>query len=113
MLERGVKVDHTTIYHYVQAHSPELDKRCRRHLKSTKESSRVDEMYIKVKGIWKYLYRAVDSEGKTLDFMLGAKLDSKAARRFFQKSTQCLTHNCAESSHGSIRTQFIHLRSQS
>ena len=85
MLERGVKVDHTTIYRWVQTYSPELDKRCRRHLKPTNNSWRVDETYIKVKGVWKYLYRAVDSEGNTLDFMLSAKRDAKAAKRFLKK----------------------------
>ena len=69
MLERGIQVDHTTIYRWVQAYSPELDKRCRPYLKPTNDSWRVDETYVKVKGKWKYLYRAVDSEGNTLDFM--------------------------------------------
>ena len=85
MLERGVKVDHTTIYRWVQAYSPELDKRCRRHLKPTNDSWRVDETYIKIKGVWKYFYRAVDSAGNTLDFMLSAKRDTKAAKRFLKK----------------------------
>lgn len=85
MLERGIKVDHTTIYRWVQAYSPELDKRCRRHLQPTNDSWRVDETYVKVNGVWKYLYRAVDSEGNTLDFMLSAKRDAKAAKRFLKK----------------------------
>ena len=85
MLERGVKVDHTTIYRWVQKYAPELDKRCRPHLRSTNDSWRVDETYIKVKGKWKYLYRAVASNGNTLDFMLSAKRDTKAAKRFFRK----------------------------
>ncbi|NEQ97092.1 MAG: IS6 family transposase [Cyanothece sp. SIO2G6] len=85
MLERGVKVDHTTIFRWVQRYSPELDKRCRPYLRSTNDSWRVDETYIKVKGQWKYLYRAVDSQGNTLDFMLSAKRDTKAAKRFFKK----------------------------
>ena len=85
MLERGVKVDHTTIYRWVQAYGPELDKRCRPYLKPTNDSWRVDETYIKVKGVWKYLYRAVDSAGNTLDFMLSAKRDAKAAKRFLRK----------------------------
>ena len=84
MLEGGVKADHTTIYRWVQAYSPELDKRCRRYLKPTNNSWRVDETYIKIKGVWKYLYRAVDSAGNTLDFMLSAKRDAKAAKCFLR-----------------------------
>ena len=90
MLERGIKVDHTTIYRWVQAYSPELDKRLRPSLKPTNNSWRVDETYVKVKGVWKYLYRAVDSEGNTLDFMLSAKRDAKAAKRFFKKVLHAL-----------------------
>jgi len=63
-----------------------LDKRIRPHLSLTNDSWRVDETYIQVKGEWNYLYRAVDSEGKTLDFMLSAKRDGKAAARFFRKT---------------------------
>jgi transposase, IS6 family len=85
LLERGIKVDHTTIYRWVQAYAPELDKRIRPHLNSTNDSWKVDETYIKVKGVWKYLYRAIDSLGNTLDFMLSAKRDAKAVKRFFQK----------------------------
>ena len=85
MLERGRKVDHTTIYRWVQTYAPELDRRCRPHLRSANDSWRVDETYIKVKGQWKYRYRAVDSAGNTLDFMLSAKRDTKAAKRFFRK----------------------------
>ncbi len=64
--------------------APELDKRLRPHLSQTNDSWRVDETYIEVKGEWKYLYRAVDSMGNTLDFMLSAKRDGKAAARFFR-----------------------------
>ncbi len=85
MLERGIQVDHTTIYRWVQAYSPELDKRCRPYLKPTHDSWRVDETYIKIKGVWKYLYRAVDSAGSTLDFLLSAKRDAKVAKRFLKK----------------------------
>jgi transposase, IS6 family len=63
MLERGIKVVHTTIYRWVQAYAPEIDKRCRPYLKSTNDSWKVDETYVKVKGKWKYLYRAIDSDG--------------------------------------------------
>jgi transposase, IS6 family len=84
-LERGVEVDHTTIFRWVQAYAPELDKRSRPHLNPTNDSWKVDETYIKVKGAWKYLYRAIDSEGNTLDFMLSAKRDASSANRFFRK----------------------------
>ncbi len=66
--------------------------RCRTHLKPTNDSWRVDETYIEVKGEWKYLYRAVDSEGNTLEFMLSAKHDARAAKRFFRKAMNA-THN--------------------
>lgn len=85
MQERGVEVDHSTINRWVLKYAPELDKRIRPHLKPTNDSWRVDETYIKIKGVWKYLYRAVDSKGNTLDFMLSAKRDGKAAARFFRK----------------------------
>ncbi len=85
MQEQGIKVDHSTINRWVLKYAPELDKRIRPHLQPTNDSWRVDETYVKVKGEWKYLYRAVDSEGNTLDFMLSAKRDGKAAERFFRK----------------------------
>lgn len=85
MMERGLSVAHTTIYRWVIAYAPEIEKRSRKHLKSTNDSWRVDETYIKVKGKWKYLYRAVDSDGNTLDFLLSAKRDEKAAKRFLKK----------------------------
>ncbi len=90
MLERGLSVDHTTIYRWVQAYAPEMDKRCRPHLKPTNGSWRVDETYIKINGEWKYLYRAVDSEGNTLDFMLSAKRNTQAAVRFFRIALQAV-----------------------
>jgi transposase-like protein len=85
MAERGVYVDHSTIHRWVLKYAPELDKRIRPHLKPTNDSWRTDETYIKIKGEWKYLYRAVDSQGNTLDFMLSAKRNGKAAARFFRK----------------------------
>ena len=93
MLERGLTIDHTTVYRWVQAYSPELDKRCRKYLKSTNDSWRVDETYIKVKGDWKYLYRAVDSNGNTLDFMLSASRDAQAAKRFLRKVLKASHHH--------------------
>lgn len=86
MLERGLHVEHTTIYHWVQRYAPELEKCCRPHLKATTESWRVDETYVKVKKVWMYLYRAVDSEGNTLEFLLSPTRDTVAAKQFFQKT---------------------------
>jgi transposase, IS6 family len=63
-----------------------MDKRVRPYLKRSNDSYRVDETYVKVKGEWKYLYRAVDSEGKMLDFLLTAKRNKEAAKRFFKKT---------------------------
>src|SRR5579864_201409 len=83
MLERGLHVDHTTIYRWVQRYAPELEKRCRPHLKTTTDSWSVDETYVKVKGVWVYLYRAVDSQGNTLEFLLSPTRDAQAAKRFF------------------------------
>jgi IS6 family transposase len=85
MLERGLKIDHTTVYRWVQSYSPEIEKRSRPYLKATNDSYRVDETYIKVKGKWKYIYRAVDSQGNTIDFLLRAKRDKDAAKRFLKK----------------------------
>ena len=86
MIERGIQVDHSTIMRQVHQYSPEVEKKIRRHLRLTNYSWRVDETYIKVKGKWKYFYRAVDSNGDTIDFMLSSKRDRKAAKRFFKKA---------------------------
>ncbi len=86
LLERGVSVDHTTIFRWIQAYAPELEKRVRPHLRTSNGSWRVDETYVKVKGRWTYLYRAVDSRGQTIDFLLSAKRDAEAAKRFFRKA---------------------------
>ena len=86
MLERGLHVDHTTIYRWVQSYAPELEKRCRSHLKATNDSWHVDETYVKVKKAWMYLYRAVDSQGNTLEFLLSPTRDAQAAKRFFSKA---------------------------
>lgn len=85
MAERGVKVGHSTLHRWVLSYAPEWDQRIRPPLNLTHDSWRVDETYIQVKGEWKYLYRAVDSIGNTLDFMLSAKRDGKAAARFLGK----------------------------
>ena len=94
MQERGIKVDHSTLNRWVLKYSPEIDKRIRPYLQTTNDSWRVDETYVKVKGVWKYLYRAVDSEGNTLDFMLSAKRNGKAAERFFRKVLKATHTQC-------------------
>ncbi len=70
----------------MQHYAPELEKRCQPHLRVTNDSWRVDETYIKVKKVWMYLYRAVDSQGNTLEFLLSPKRDTEAAKRFFSKA---------------------------
>jgi transposase, IS6 family len=86
LLDRGVEVDHTTIFRWIQAYATELEKRTRPHLRMSNGSWRVDETYIRVKGRWTYLYRAVDSRGQTIDFLLSARRDTAAAKRFFRKA---------------------------
>ena len=85
LAERDLRVDHVTIWR-VQRHAPELNRRCRPELRNTNGSWRVDETYCKIAGKWTYLYRAVDSTGATIDFLLSAKRDAAAAKRFLQKA---------------------------
>ena len=85
MRERGLTVDHVTIFRWVQRYAPEINKRMRPHLKLSGTSYRIDETYVKVGSAWKYLYRAVESMGCTIEFMLSAKRDVSAAKRFFKK----------------------------
>ncbi|KEK22107.1 IS6 family transposase [Bacillus gaemokensis] len=86
MAERGLSISHTTIMRCVHQYGPELNERIRKHLKQTNDSWRVDETYVKVKSQWMYLYRAVNSEGNTIDFHLSKTRDLKAAKRFFKKA---------------------------
>ncbi len=86
MGERGVAVDHTTLYRWVQRYAPELEKRTLWYQNRISFSWRVDETYIRVKSRWKYLYRAIDKEGKTLDFFLSDRRNAKAAKRFLAKT---------------------------
>jgi transposase-like protein len=90
--ERGLDIHHTTVFRWVQHYAPELDKRCRPHLQPTNGSWRVDETYVKIKGKDRYLYRAVDSTGQTLDFLLTAHRDATAAKRFLCKAMNA-AHN--------------------
>jgi transposase-like protein len=85
MRERGLDVDHSTGFRWVQRYAPEINKRLRQHLKMSGTSYRVDETYIKVGKTCKYLYRAADKQGNTIEFMLSARRDVSAAKRFFKK----------------------------
>ena len=86
MQERGVSVDHSSINRWAIRFLPLIEKMARKHKRSVGSSWRMDETYIKIKGAWRYLYRAVDKEGKTVDFLLTAKRDMAAAKRFFDKA---------------------------
>jgi putative transposase len=88
MQERGVAVDHSSINRWAVRFLPLLEKSFHQYKRPVGGSWRMDETYIKVKGTWKYLYRAVDKQGKTVDFLLTAKRDAPAARRFFDKAMQ-------------------------
>ena len=90
MEERGVEVDHSTLNRWVLKYVPLLDKQFRDRKRQVGSSWRMDETYVKVKGAWKYLYRAVDKTGATVDFPLTAKRDGKAALRFLRKA---IRHN--------------------
>ena len=107
--DRGVSVDHTTVYRWIQAYAPELEKRLSPHLRPTNGSWRVDETYIKVKGRWVHLYRAVDIRSQTIDFRLGARRDAQAAKRFFRKALPDRTRSIRAPSR-STRMQPILLR---
>ena len=91
MTERGVAVDHSTIYRWVQRFAPEVEKRLRWQWRRPQSRSwRVDETYIRVRGKWAYLYRAVDKLGNTIDFYLSATRNTKAAKRFLGKALRGL-----------------------
>lgn len=85
-------MDHTTVLRWVQRYAPEINKRMRPYLKMRGTSYRLDETYVKVGTEWKYLYRAVDLAGDTIEFMLSAKRDVSAAKRFFKKMMRAEHH---------------------
>ena len=85
LAERGLTIVHTTIMRWIHRFGPQLNQKVKSHLKKTLPSWRCDETYLKIRGQWKYLYRALDSDGNTLDFLLSAKRDKKTALRFFKK----------------------------
>src|SRR5215471_8714848 len=84
MAERNLFVDHVTIWRWVQRCAPVLNQRIRREMRRPNRSWRVDETYVKVAGSWAYLYRAVDSAGETIEFMLSPKRDLMAATLFLR-----------------------------
>jgi transposase-like protein len=88
MAERGTSVDHSTVHRWAIKLLPVLEKAFRRSRRKVGRSWRMDETYIKVKGEWKYLYRAVDKAGKTVDFLLRAHRDKAAAPRFFEQAIE-------------------------
>ncbi len=92
LAERGLAADHTTIWRWVQRYGPELEQRLRRHLKPTNKSWRVDETYIRVQGRWCYLYRAIDSTGATIDFLLSVLRDAAAAQCLFRQALRDPSH---------------------
>ena len=90
--ERGIHVDHSTIWRWVQRYGPELDLRQRRHLKPTNRSWRVDETYVRVQGRWCYLYCAIDSEGATVEFFMAAFRDVESAKCLFRRALRDGAH---------------------
>ena len=86
MNERGMTIDHSTLNRWVIHYAPKLEKAFHEKKKKPGNRWRMDETYVKVKGEWKYYYRAVDKQGNTIDFLLTAKRDTKAAKRFFDKA---------------------------
>ncbi len=83
LAERGVVVDHATLNRWVIKYSPLVALKVHAAKRKTNRSWRMDETYVRVKGVWKYLYRAVDKHGNTLDFMLSERRNTAAAKKFF------------------------------
>jgi transposase-like protein len=110
MAERGLSLAHTTIMRWVQRYTPEFEKRWRRYALAVGRSWRVDETYVKIRGAWCYLYRAVDRAGRTVDFRLSARRDVAAAKAVFRKAMknqecdpQTITLDGYAASHRAVR----------
>jgi putative transposase len=86
MAERGIAVDHSTVHRWAIKLLPVPEKAFRRCKRAVGESWRMDETYVKIRGEWRYLYRAVDKEGNTVDFLLRARRNKAAAQQYFEKS---------------------------
>jgi transposase, IS6 family len=97
MQERGVAVDPSTIFRWVQRYAPEIEKRIRHFQGHRSGSWRVDETYVRVGGKWKYLFRAIDKHGHLIDFMLSDRRNTRAAYRFLRKALKMMSH-CPPSS---------------
>ncbi|PVE21666.1 IS6 family transposase [Microvirga sp. KLBC 81] len=91
MQERGVNVDPSTIFRWVQRYAPEIEKRVRRYQEHRSDSWRVDETYVRVGGRWKYLFRAVDKDGQLIDFMLSDRRNTRAAYHFLRKALKTMS----------------------
>jgi transposase, IS6 family len=86
MAERGLAVDHTTIWRWVQRYGPEVHRRLRGNVKQKSSTWHMDETFVRIAGRWRYLFRAVDSHGQTVDFYLSETRDREAAKRFLKKA---------------------------
>jgi transposase-like protein len=90
LAERGVEVDHVTVFRWVQRFTPLLADAARLRRHSPGDRWFADETYVKVNGVWRYVYRAVDQRGQVIDVLVSARRDAETARRFFQRALATL-----------------------